>query len=74
MSYVIFPSTFREKYQIKEDEIAIGIIGRLVPIKNHQLFINNAIKTCIIQLFVVSLFFGWIMKIDRCKMEVQKSQ
>ena len=32
--------SFREKYQIKEDEIAIGIIGRLVPIKNHQLFIN----------------------------------
>ncbi|MGB0886485.1 MAG: glycosyltransferase [Vicingaceae bacterium] len=36
-------TSFREKYQIKEDEIAIGIIGRLVPIKNHQLFIN-AIK------------------------------
>lgn len=35
--------SFREKYQIKDDEIAIGIIGRLVPIKNHQLFIK-AIK------------------------------
>lgn len=34
---------FRKKYQLKEDEIAIGIIGRLVPIKNHPLFIN-AIK------------------------------
>ncbi|MDG1477539.1 MAG: glycosyltransferase [Vicingaceae bacterium] len=33
--------SFREKYQIKDDEIAIGIIGRLVPIKNHQLFINS---------------------------------
>lgn len=32
--------SFRAKYQIKEDEIAIGIIGRLVPIKNHQLFVN----------------------------------
>ncbi|MGB0881720.1 MAG: glycosyltransferase [Vicingaceae bacterium] len=32
--------SFRAKYKIKEDEIAIGIIGRLVPIKNHQLFIN----------------------------------
>lgn len=32
--------SFREKYQIKDDEIAIGIIGRLVPIKNHSLFID----------------------------------
>ena len=24
---------------IEEDEIAIGIIGRIVPVKNHQLFI-----------------------------------
>jgi glycosyltransferase involved in cell wall biosynthesis len=31
---------FREKYQIHDDEIAIGIIGRLVPIKNHTLFID----------------------------------
>ena len=32
--------TFRKKYQIADDEIAIGIIGRLVPIKNHRLFIH----------------------------------
>jgi len=32
--------SFRAKYQVEEDEIAIGIIGRLVPIKNHQLFIQ----------------------------------
>ena len=32
--------SFREKYQIADDEIAIGIIGRLVPIKNHTLFID----------------------------------
>jgi glycosyltransferase involved in cell wall biosynthesis len=31
---------FREKYQIEDDEIAIGIIGRLVPVKNHQLFVE----------------------------------
>lgn len=38
--------SFRDKYQIAADEIAIGIIGRLVPIKNHQLFINaiNEVK------------------------------
>lgn len=33
----------RKKYQIEDDEIAIGIIGRLVPVKNHELFLK-AIK------------------------------
>ena len=31
---------FRKKWKIKDGEIAIGIIGRLVPIKNHAFFIN----------------------------------
>jgi glycosyltransferase involved in cell wall biosynthesis len=35
---------FRKEFQIGDDEIAIGIIGRLVPIKNHSLFID-AIKS-----------------------------
>lgn len=32
--------SFREKYLLKEDEIAIGIIGRLAPVKDHRLFLN----------------------------------
>jgi glycosyltransferase involved in cell wall biosynthesis len=32
--------SFRAKYNIAHDEIAIGIVGRLVPIKNHELFLN----------------------------------
>jgi glycosyltransferase involved in cell wall biosynthesis len=32
--------SFREKYALEEDELAIGIIGRLAPIKNHYLFID----------------------------------
>ncbi len=32
---------FRNEYHLKEDELAIGIIGRLVPIKNHELFIHS---------------------------------
>ncbi len=32
--------SFRKKYLLDDDEIAIGIIGRLVPIKNHRLFID----------------------------------
>lgn len=31
---------FRKHYNLKDDEIAIGIVGRLVPIKNHALFLK----------------------------------
>lgn len=31
---------FRKHYLLEDDEIAIGIIGRLVPIKNHTLFLK----------------------------------
>lgn len=31
---------FRAEYNIADDEIAIGIVGRLVPIKNHALFLQ----------------------------------
>ncbi|MCB0765007.1 MAG: glycosyltransferase [Flavobacteriales bacterium] len=31
---------FRKVYGIADDEIAIGIVGRLVPIKNHDLFLE----------------------------------
>jgi len=37
--------TFREKYLIADDEIAIGIIGRLVPVKNHKMFLTAYKKT-----------------------------
>lgn len=30
---------FRQQYNIADDEVAIGIVGRLVPIKNHKLFL-----------------------------------
>lgn len=33
-------NSFRNEYNLAEDELAIGIIGRLVPIKNHELFIQ----------------------------------
>jgi glycosyltransferase involved in cell wall biosynthesis len=33
-------SAFRREFGIEEDELAIGIIGRLAPIKNHFLFID----------------------------------
>lgn len=32
---------FREEFNLEDDEIAVGIIGRLVPIKNHNLFLEG---------------------------------
>jgi glycosyltransferase involved in cell wall biosynthesis len=32
---------FREEFNLEDDEIAIGIIGRLVPVKNHSLFLEG---------------------------------
>jgi glycosyltransferase involved in cell wall biosynthesis len=32
---------FRDEYFISDDEVAIVIIGRLVPVKNHVLFLNG---------------------------------
>ncbi|GDX51510.1 glycosyl transferase family 1 [Bacteroidota bacterium] len=31
---------FRKYYLLEDDEIAVSIIGRLVPVKNHKLFID----------------------------------
>ena len=31
---------FRKQYNIADDEIAVGIIGRIVPVKNHELFVR----------------------------------
>ncbi|HVG11516.1 MAG TPA: glycosyltransferase [Flavisolibacter sp.] len=33
-------SRFRREFGITDDEIAIGIVGRLVPVKNHELFLE----------------------------------
>ena len=33
-------SFFRSRYKLDEDEVAIGIVGRIVPIKNHDLFLQ----------------------------------
>jgi glycosyltransferase involved in cell wall biosynthesis len=35
---------FRSRYKVADDEIAIGIIGRIVPVKNHRLFLESAAK------------------------------
>lgn len=35
---------FRKTYHLQDDELAIAIVGRLVPIKNHELFIRAFAK------------------------------
>lgn len=35
-------TSLRERYKIPEDKFVIAIIGRIVPIKNHQLFVEVA--------------------------------
>lgn len=32
---------FREEFSLSEDDIAVSIVGRLVPIKNHELFLDS---------------------------------
>lgn len=34
--------SFRRQYQLKDDYVAIGIIGRIVPVKNHSFFVDVA--------------------------------
>lgn len=33
--------TFRDHYNLSDNQIAIGIIGRLAPVKNHELFVEG---------------------------------
>ena len=35
---------FRQEWNIEEDTIAIGIVGRIVPIKNHSFFLKGLCK------------------------------
>jgi glycosyltransferase involved in cell wall biosynthesis len=51
-------TSFRNTYDISDDEIAIVIVGRLVPVKNHEMFLEairyvNAHGTKKIRAFIV---------------------
>jgi glycosyltransferase involved in cell wall biosynthesis len=51
-------SKFRATFNIADDEVAIGIVGRLAPVKNHHLFIDAIAKakqltTCKLRAFVI---------------------
>lgn len=36
---------FRQEFQLSDDDVAVGLIGRLVPIKNHELYLQALTKT-----------------------------
>ncbi|MDA3910446.1 MAG: glycosyltransferase [Bacteroidales bacterium] len=36
--------SFRAKYKLQDDVLAIGIVGRLVHVKNHRMFIDSIAK------------------------------
>ena len=51
-------SQFRNRYGLSEDTIALGIIGRIVPVKNHLMFIRaveHVLKNtnCKIRAFII---------------------
>jgi glycosyltransferase involved in cell wall biosynthesis len=46
--YVVKRERFRKDYNVLKDELAIGIIGRLVPVKNHDFFME-AVKLVSLQ-------------------------
>lgn len=53
-----FRESTRVEFEIQENEVAVAIVGRLVPVKNHLLFINalgNLIKdlTVPVKVFIV---------------------
>lgn len=33
---------FRQRYELQDEQLAIGVVGRMVPIKNHLLFLKTA--------------------------------
>jgi len=42
LSLVEERDVFRKKFKFEKDDILVGVVGRLVPIKNHKMFINAA--------------------------------
>lgn len=52
-----FRDTFRNKYGLQNNDIAIGIIGRIVPIKNHLFFVQVVKKILSSQVSSRAAFF-----------------
>lgn len=63
---------FREKYGVKNDETAIGIIGRLVPVKNHSMFLKAIQKVFAVTKLPVKAFIIGDGE-DRKKIELEAS-
>jgi glycosyltransferase involved in cell wall biosynthesis len=58
-------NAFRQKYAVKENEIAVGIIGRMVPVKGHAFFaevVEEIIKRSVTQIRFFVIGDGMIRK------------
>lgn len=42
-----YKTDFRDRFKLKQDDLLVGIIGRVVPIKNHKMFVDIAEKVII---------------------------
>lgn len=51
-------NAFRNKYGLKENNIAVGIIGRLVPVKNHSLYLKSIKKAIKINPAIKGIIIG----------------
>ncbi|PIV62043.1 MAG: hypothetical protein COS14_03230 [Bacteroidetes bacterium CG02_land_8_20_14_3_00_31_25] len=60
--------TFRKENHLDDDEIAIGIVGRLVPIKNHSLFIEAFAK---VKQKTGKKIRGFIIGDGQCRKEIE---
>ena len=38
--YATLRQNFRNRYNVQQDDVAIGIVGRIVPVKNHSFFVK----------------------------------
>jgi glycosyltransferase involved in cell wall biosynthesis len=63
-------SAFRNKYFLSDDCIAIGIIGRIVPVKNHKFFVEVVSK--LLQSSVKSKIKFFIVGDGYSKNEIKK--
>ncbi len=59
---------FRTENHLENDEIAIGIVGRLVPIKNHSLFVEAIAK---VKKSTGKKIRGFIIGDGECRTEIE---
>ena len=60
---------FRKENYLDDDEIAVGIIGRLVPVKNHSLFVEAIAR---VKQTTGKKIRGFIIGDGQCRTDIEK--